>query len=338
LDDVLYNVIHDIVIKAHRDEKIAKANTAAIVVEQQAAEIFSDMPTPNKRSRLPPQHLETEAAVYENGLVTIKGNPLEHVHEIRCGKCGLVKLLHPTDGVGARKPEPGMEYCEKHPYIDKPGHDIYGVSFPKDDASSSKKQKAKTVLTLSASQNDADSSFESPGQSPSSEEPKPKQTMSFPNVQCPRCPRQVNIKVFARHLNSHLKSGGRASARAAADRISGQAGSGVNTPPASRTSTPATKVSPLKRPHDRIEEKYADEENEDASPQKKIRRIPQLKVNPPRVQYEGVVKKWKSGKITVDGKTVDQRPIPKTGIPDSKFNRGASGGSNGIRRTGSPSR
>lgn len=54
--------------------------------------------------------------------------------------------------------------------------------------------------------------------------------------------------------------------------------------------------------------KYDEDEEDRESPKKKIKKIPQLKVNPPKKKYgEGVVKKWKSGKITVDGKTVDQR-------------------------------
>ncbi len=36
------------------------------------------------------------------------------------------RLLHPTDGKGARKPDPGVIYCKKYPYIEKQGYDIYG--------------------------------------------------------------------------------------------------------------------------------------------------------------------------------------------------------------------
>ena len=45
LDDVLYNLIHDIVLKAHREEKMARANTAAIIVEQLA----TAQPSPSDR-------------------------------------------------------------------------------------------------------------------------------------------------------------------------------------------------------------------------------------------------------------------------------------------------
>jgi hypothetical protein len=90
-------------------------------------------------------------------------------------------------------------------------------------------------------------------------------------------------------------------------KINGQ--SGV-TPPASRRSTPGVKLSPQKRSLEDLEDvNYNDDDDEDEgeSPKKKAR-IPTLKVNPKKKLPNGVVKKWKSGKITVDGKTVDQRP------------------------------
>ncbi|KFZ13296.1 hypothetical protein V502_06699 [Pseudogymnoascus sp. VKM F-4520 (FW-2644)] len=308
LDDELYNIIHDIVLKVHRDERIAKANTAAILIEQEAAETFPDQQTtPSKSSKKhSPRRLENDAAIYEDGLVTIKGNPLATIHEIRCPKCGLPKLLHPTDGNGARKPEPGVEYCKRHPYIDKPGHDIYGLPFPKDDSGSNRKSKPKpNLLASSGSQFDGpDSSFDSADPSPP---PAPAEPVTFPTTLCPRCPRYINIKVFARHLNLHNKGGGRASGRAAIMKINGQ--SGV-TPPASRKSTPGVKMSPQKRSLEDLEDvNYDDDDDEGKSPKKKAR-IPTLKVNPKKKLHNGVgvVKKWKSGKITVDGKTVDQRP------------------------------
>ncbi|OBT68438.1 hypothetical protein VE03_02864 [Pseudogymnoascus sp. 23342-1-I1] len=321
LDDELYNIIHDIVLKVHRDERIAKANTAAILIEQEAAETFPDQAaTPSKSSKKqPPKRLENDAAIYEDGLVTIKGNPLATIHEIRCSKCGLPKLLHPTDGNGARKPEPGVEYCKRHPYIDKPGHDIYGLPFPKDDSTSNRKSKSKpsSLLATSGTQLDGpDSSFDSADPSPP---PAPAEPVTFPTTLCPRCPRYINIKVFARHLNLHNKGGGRASGRAAIMKINGQ--SGV-TPPTSRKSTPVVKMSPQKRSLEDLEDvNYNDDDDEDEgeSPKKKAR-IPTLKVNPKKKLGNGVgvVKKWKSGKITVDGKTVNQRPGLGTSGGDKK--------------------
>lgn len=163
----------------------------------------------------------------------------------------------------------------------------------------------------------ADSSFESPAPSPPPIEQKPKPATIFPNVECPRCPRLVNVRVFARHLNGHLKGGGRASGRAAIMKINGQSGI---TPPVSRKSTPAIKGSPQKRSLENLEDvKYDEDEDDRESPKKKIKKIPQLKVNAQKKKYgEGVVKKWKSGKITVDGKTVDQRSSSGIAREDKK--------------------
>ncbi|KFY26786.1 hypothetical protein V493_03884 [Pseudogymnoascus sp. VKM F-4281 (FW-2241)] len=341
LDDELYNIIHDIVLKVHRDERIAKANTAAILIEQEAAEAFPDEPpTPSKSSKQKhhsPKRLENDAAIYEDGLVTIKGNPLATIHEIRCPKCGLPKLLHPTDGNGARKPEPGVEYCKRHPYIDKPGHDIYGLPFPKDDSASNRKSKPKgpNLLASSGSQLDGpDSSFDSADPSPS---PAPAEPVTFPTTLCPRCPRYINIKVFARHLNLHNKGGGRASGRAAIMKINGQ--SGV-TPPASRRSTPNVKLSPQKRSLEDLEDvNYNDDDDADdgESPKKKAR-VPTLKVNPKKKLNNGVgvVKKWKSGKITVDGKTVDPRPGLGTAGGNKKGKAVQRGGSDSSHTLESP--
>ena len=218
---------------------MARSLTAGIAVTQLAAEKYPPPPpatpasptsapsTPKKRRHYP-QHVETEAAVWEDGIVTIKGNPLVRVREIRCPKCGLEKLLHPTTGNGARDPPQieGKEYCALHPFVDREGYDIYGLPFPKDDVSNSKKKdrapekERKIGLQLDGA---ADSSFESSGpiDSPPPEVKAEERKMVFPNVECPRCPRIVNVRVFARHLNGHLRSGGRASGRAAAARISG---------------------------------------------------------------------------------------------------------------------
>ncbi|PHH85809.1 hypothetical protein CDD83_11140 [Cordyceps sp. RAO-2017] len=49
LDDVLYNVLSDLLMKTHRDEKTAKAKTAAIRVEKLASDA-SDSSTPDSKA------------------------------------------------------------------------------------------------------------------------------------------------------------------------------------------------------------------------------------------------------------------------------------------------
>lgn len=189
------------------------------------------------------------------------------MREIRCPKCGLEKLLHPTTGNGARDPPEvdGKEYCKLEPYVDRPGYDIYGLPFPKDDVSNSKKKdrapekERKNGLGMDGA---VDSSFESSGpmDSPPPTDVKEERKMVFPNVECPRCPRMVNVRVFARHLNGHLRSGGRASGRAAAARISGGNEEKRNDREKSRNVTPAaikeekSEVKPERSPRKRDRE------------------------------------------------------------------------------------
>ncbi|KAL3954725.1 hypothetical protein ACCO45_010288 [Purpureocillium lilacinum] len=137
LDDVLYNVLSDLVMKTHREEKTARANTAAIRVEKLASDA-SDTSVPDAK---PDVRVETDAAIYEDGKVLLKGNPLQTTQDILCPKCHLPRLLYPTDGKGARKPDPTVIYCKKHPYIDKPGCDIYGQSWVAPGPGRGKKKK-----------------------------------------------------------------------------------------------------------------------------------------------------------------------------------------------------
>lgn len=268
---------------------MARSLTAGIAVTQLAAEKYPPPPsatpasptsapsTPKKRRHYT-QHVETEAAVWEDGVVTIKGNPLVRVREIRCPKCGLEKLLHPTAGNGARDPPQieGKEYCALHPFVDREGYDIYGLPFPKDDVSNSKRKdrapekERKNGLQLDGT---ADSSFESSGptDSPPPEGKVGERKMVFPNVECPRCPRVVNVRVFARHLNGHLKSGGRASGRAAAARISGT-NDEKRTDKESRRTTPALTKDAKAPPQQERSPKKRDRERSDSADERSAKR------------------------------------------------------------------
>ncbi len=67
-----------LIIKVHRDEKIARAATAAILVEKVASN-HSDTSTPDAR---PDVRVETDAAIYDEGKVLLKGNPLVTTKDI----------------------------------------------------------------------------------------------------------------------------------------------------------------------------------------------------------------------------------------------------------------
>jgi hypothetical protein len=300
----MYNLIHDIVLKTHREEKVARANTAAIMVEQLADQspphelaepsstTTSSPTTPKKRKAV-----HSPGAIYDDGNIYIVGNPLETMKEIRCPKCGLPRLLHPAIG-GTQNPDPTIQYCKRRPFVDKPNHDIYGQPFKQvGPVKKTRKSKGKELLTVE-NQAEPGSSFESPAPSPPEAENKKKAAKNVaPDVECQRCGQSVRVNYFANHLSKCMGIGGRASGRAAALKINGQAtgSQGGSTPPISRRSTPLPpdKTSPQKRDAEEFEDDEVDWAND--SPKKK---------KPKKV----VTKKWKYGKVTVNGKAVIKEP------------------------------
>ncbi|KJZ75898.1 hypothetical protein HIM_04722 [Hirsutella minnesotensis 3608] len=221
LDDVLYNVISDLLLKTHRDEKTAKANSAAIRVEKLASDT-SDTATPDSK---PQVRVETDAAVYEDGRVLLKGNPLQTTQDILCPKCHLPRLLHPTDGKGARKPDPAVIYCKKHPYIEKPGCDIYGQSWVAPGPGRGKKKK------------DMEKKVDGTG-SPAPEQ-RPPNVLSFPSATCSKCKRCILVTRLNNHMGSCIGNSGRNASRAAAQKLNNGGSQHDSTPPSSQKATPA---------------------------------------------------------------------------------------------------
>ncbi|TVY86288.1 hypothetical protein LAWI1_G008413 [Lachnellula willkommii] len=266
LDDIVYNIIHDIVLKAHREEKMARASTAATLVEQKAIREAPPSDDPTVSATRPPIRVETETAIYDSGEVYIKGNPMKTTTEIICPKCHLPRLLYPTDGNGARKPEPGVEYCKKRPYIDKPYHDIYGQTFQMEGPGRGKKKKDMVnPLLQTAKEGTPSGSQDSPNPSPPPGEGPPK-PISFPHAKCHNCNTFLPIKRMNNHMIKCIGGGGRDSSRQALLKIqnngtsSNSQSQNGSTPPGSRTGTPAP--SPNKR-------QAGDDFDSDSSPQKK---------------------------------------------------------------------
>ena len=192
VDDFLYNTLHDLLIKVHRDEKIARANTAAIKVEKLAMNT-SDGATVDPK---PDVEVETDAAVYKDGKVTLKGNPLKSTKEILCPRCHLPRLLYPTDGKGSKKLDPGAIYCKKHPYIEKPGYDIYGQTWVAPGPGRGKKKKDQKL-------DPNDPSSPAPGAEGSAKD-RPPNVLSFPSATCSKCKRCILVTRLNNHMGSCL--------------------------------------------------------------------------------------------------------------------------------------
>jgi hypothetical protein len=273
LDDILYNIIHDLVLNTHREEKMARASAAAIIVEQMVEDAAAAPLDETLDAGADPEIVKTEAAVYKHGEVTLTGNPLKQIHEIRCPKCGLPRLLHPTDGNGAKKPEPGIEYCKKRPFIDKPFHDIYGQTFVPEGPGRGKKKKdmINPLKAQSTKESTPGGSQDSPGISPPPSE-GPAKPIPFPHAKCHNCNTFLPIKRMNNHMVKCIGGGGRDSSRTALLKIQNGNGNGSQsgtTPPGSRNGTPAPGGANVKGKSSPNKREAGDDFDSDSTPHKK---------------------------------------------------------------------
>ena len=231
LEDCLYNIISDTVLKVHREEKIARMQSAAVIAQQKKdkakAEAAPSEETPS---------ITTEGAmITADDRIFLHGNPLSTTTENFCPTCRLVRLNHPVTGKKSQMPDSSKEYCSKQPYIEKEGCDIYGKSLTLEKPSKKKSAAAKPTKT------DSRSASESPGGSPNpnKSESKPAAT-TIPSGKCPNCPRYMAFTRIAQHMDRCLGVSGRQSSKNALTKMSS------NTPQNnSRASTPKPTAPPI---------------------------------------------------------------------------------------------
>lgn len=297
---------------------MARMNTAAIQVEKLASDT-SESSTPDAK---PDVRVETDAAVYDDGKVLLKGNPLKTTQEILCPKCHLPRLQHPTDGKGAKKPDPTVIYCKRQPYIDKPGCDIYGQSWVGPGPGRGKKKK--------------DMEKKDGAETPTTGDQRPPNVLSFPSATCSKCKRCILVTRLNNHMGSCIGNSGRNASRAAAQKMSNGNSQGDNTPPSSQKATPvpgSRASSPKKR--DASEE--GEEESETSHKKKKFK----PNANPKKVilKTKGSFKKdMPKGSsslsqeqkaiydVPADGDSVEvapKKPTPKSSSPAKKLKAAA---------------
>ncbi|KAL7947215.1 helix-turn-helix domain-containing protein [Trichoderma barbatum] len=287
LDDMLYNIVADLLMKTHREEKTARATTAAIRVEKMASDA-SESSTPESA---PDVRIETDAAIYEDGKVLLKGNPLKTTADILCPRCHLPRLLYPTDGRGARKPDPTIVYCKKHPFIEKPGCDIYGQSWVGPGPGRGKKKKDM----------DKKDGSDAPEQ-------RPPNVLSFPSATCSKCKRCILVTRLNNHMGSCIGNSGRNASRAAAQRMNGGGSQHEPTPPPSQKATPvptSRAQSPRKR------DVSDDEDDSDTSPKKKKMKPSQTKKVIIKTKPSFKKDKIKSSSLSQEQKAEYDVPSPK---------------------------
>ncbi|KAJ5141590.1 Pre-rRNA-processing protein ipi1 [Penicillium atrosanguineum] len=196
LNETFHNIIHDLVAKVHREEKMARMRSAVVIARQKAEEGATVPEEPGSKSvvdgkpreviidanKLASTHLETDAAIFDRGKVLLKGNPLHTVKEIICPDCRLPRLSYPPVGAGHRPPpDPNREYCQNGPLITLPGHDVHGKMFAV--MPNPKKRKTEKDSTIP----------------------------EVPTSKCPICPRYFVMNRVAQHLDRCMNISGRGS-------------------------------------------------------------------------------------------------------------------------------
>ncbi|KAF2753325.1 hypothetical protein EJ05DRAFT_211256 [Pseudovirgaria hyperparasitica] len=243
LDDCFHNIIHDMVLEIHREEKVLRMQSAVVIAEDTARAQMPEPPVAPVKGAPPPTpniRVETTGAIYENGKTFLRGNPLQTTPEVICPQCRLPRLQYPITGKGSREPDLSKEYCMFYPFVSKPGHDIYGNQFPTEQA----KTKKERELIKQQQRAEKDNT---PG---SNDTGTPPATQSFtlntgskpisyiPWQTCPSCKRSLLITRFAQHLEKCLGISGRQSSRNAMAKLTGNGSVSGNTPLGSRMGTP----------------------------------------------------------------------------------------------------
>lgn len=234
LNDTFYNIIHDVVAKVHRDEKVARMRSAVVIsrqkAEDEAAKIREEAGNKGAGSvkvygpeaegqSLNEVRVETDGAVFENGKAHLRGNPMQTTKDIICPECRLPRLLYPVTGVGARAiPDQNREYCSQQPLIRKPGHDVHGNLFATDKVNSKKKNKNNTPTSSPPA--DGQAAPEAPG---------------FPTTKCLNCPRYFNVNRVQQHMDRCMGYSGRNATR---NKDNGSTNGSIGSPANSTPSAP----------------------------------------------------------------------------------------------------
>ncbi|KAE8450233.1 hypothetical protein EG329_006660 [Mollisiaceae sp. DMI_Dod_QoI] len=244
LNDNLYNIVHDLLMTTYREEKTARCNTAAILLEQKAQAAHEHDPNPTNPSNDPPNleasraHVQTDTAYFDkegNTSLHDKVDIMQSVAEVYCPDCRLPRFPYPTEGEGRRTPAVGVQYCKKRVFVKNWPADVYNQRYAADKKGPGKgngKKKAGPTKEVTPS-----GSQDSPTTSPPANDVQDK-PIPLPSVKCPAkgCTKHLPVSRVGAHLARDHGSGRRAANRDALERIqnnSGYASSG------SRNATPA---------------------------------------------------------------------------------------------------
>jgi len=126
LESVIEGIVHDLVLEVHRDEKIARMQTAVVDLNIRAEKLGKNV-NASSDSGAENEAVETKAAVGQGGNIQLRGNPLKQVKHIRCPTCRLQRLWYPRVGFNSRPPsDPTAQYCKTEPMVIIDKHDVHG--------------------------------------------------------------------------------------------------------------------------------------------------------------------------------------------------------------------
>lgn len=126
LEFVVESIVHDLVLEVHREEKVARMQTAVIDLNIRAEKLGKNVNAgPDSDSQ--GEVVETKAAVAEAGAIQLRSNPLKQVKHTRCPQCRLQRLWYSRVGFNS-KPATDSHgpYCKSEPMIIIDKHDVHG--------------------------------------------------------------------------------------------------------------------------------------------------------------------------------------------------------------------
>ena len=126
LESAIEGIVHDLVLEVHREEKIARMQTAVVDLNIRA-EKLGKVVNGESENGMGGEVVETKAAVAQAGTIQLRSNPLKQVKHQRCPICRLQRLWYPRVGFNSRPPpDPTAQYCKTEPMVIFDKHDVHG--------------------------------------------------------------------------------------------------------------------------------------------------------------------------------------------------------------------
>jgi len=225
-------------VDVHRSEKIARTQSVVVEIQQKVDRLAKLKSQTIDSSNDADVSIETNAAVYKNGELTLKGNPMKTVKKVLCPNCGLPRLMYPRVGFNSKPvPDSAQQYCKNEPAIILDKHDVHGQRKKGVKMKGQQKNKNKKRADAASPASSEKSEALTPSTSSFPNESFDFKEIDYPAAKCPNKESHLGdhwkaVNVFATHLNGScwLKRD-RAAGREAVAKMSG-------TPRDSRASSP----------------------------------------------------------------------------------------------------